>query len=65
MLSAGFFGVGAAMMVAIPTIPVRLVGLAPESPTLIGAMNHESLIVANVLGQRRDYRGGLWPVSPL
>jgi DHA1 family inner membrane transport protein len=50
VLFAGFFGVGAAMMAAIPTIQVRLVGLAPESPTLMGAMNLASLNVANALG---------------
>ena len=44
------FGVGAAMMVAIPTIQVRLTGLAPESATLMGAMNLASLNVANALG---------------
>lgn len=44
------FGVGAAMMTAIPTIQVRLTSLAPESPTLMGAMNLASLNVANALG---------------
>jgi MFS transporter, DHA1 family, inner membrane transport protein len=50
VLFAGMFGVGAAMMAAIPTIQVRLVGLAPEAPTLMGAMNLASLNVANALG---------------
>lgn len=50
VLFAGFFGVGFAMMAAIPTIQVRLVGLAPESPTLMGAMNLASLNIANALG---------------
>lgn len=50
VLFAGFFVVGAAMMAAIPTIQVRLVSLAPESPTLMGAMNLASLNVANALG---------------
>tara|TARA_R110002020_G_scaffold25060_2_gene81564 strand:+ start:601 stop:1812 length:1212 start_codon:yes stop_codon:yes gene_type:complete len=44
------FGVGAAMMVAIPTIQVRLTALAPQSATLMGAMNLASLNVANALG---------------
>ncbi len=44
------FGVGATMMAAIPTIQVRLTGLAPESATLMGAMNLASLNVANALG---------------
>jgi DHA1 family inner membrane transport protein len=56
VLFTGFFGVGAAMMAAIPTIQVRLVGLAPDSPTLMGAMNLASLNVANALGA---WAGGL------
>lgn len=44
------FGVGATMMTAIPTIQVRLTNLAPESPTLMGAMNLASLNVANAVG---------------
>ena len=44
------FGVGACMMAAIPTIQVRLIGLAPQSPTLMGAMNLAALNVANALG---------------
>lgn len=43
-------GIGAAMMTAIPTIQVRLTDLAPESPTLMGAMNLASLNVANAIG---------------
>jgi DHA1 family inner membrane transport protein len=38
------------MMTAIPTIQVRLTDLAPESPTLMGAMNLASLNVANAIG---------------
>lgn len=38
VLFAGTFGVGATMMAAIPTIQVRLTGLAPESRTLTGAI---------------------------
>ncbi|QFY64090.1 MFS transporter (plasmid) [Rhizobium grahamii] len=44
------FGVGAAMMAAIPTIQVRLTKLAPEAPSLMGAMNLASLNVANAVG---------------
>ncbi|MBE9606913.1 MFS transporter [Acetobacteraceae bacterium H6797] len=44
------FGVGAAMMAAIPTIQVRLTSLAPEAPSLMGAMNLASLNVANAVG---------------
>ncbi|PXA85188.1 MFS transporter [Caulobacter sp. D4A] len=47
---AAMFGVGATMMAAIPAIQVRLTGLAPESVTLMGAMNLASLNVANALG---------------
>jgi DHA1 family inner membrane transport protein len=38
------------MMIGIPTIQVRLTGLAPEAPTLMGAMNLASLNVANAIG---------------
>ena len=50
ILFAALFGVGATMMAAIPTIQVRLAGFAPESRTLMGAMNLASLNVANALG---------------
>jgi predicted MFS family arabinose efflux permease len=44
------FGVGAAMMFAIPTIQVRLTTLAPDAPTLMGALNLAALNLANSLG---------------
>lgn len=50
VLMAGLFGVGATMMVAIPTIQVRLTRIAPEAPTLMGAMNLAALNVANAIG---------------
>ncbi|MBH0237908.1 MFS transporter [Methylobrevis albus] len=50
------FGVGATTMAAIPSIQVRLTGLAPESATLMGALNLASLNVANALGA---WAGGL------
>ena len=50
LLFPALFGVGATMMAAIPTIQVRLTRLAPESRTLMGAMNLASLNVANALG---------------
>lgn len=50
VLFSALFGVGATMMAAIPAIQVRLTGLAPESVTLMGAMNLASLNVANALG---------------
>ena len=42
--------VGATLMAAIPTIQVRMMALAPESQSLMGAMNLASLNVANALG---------------
>lgn len=44
------FGVGAALMFAIPGIQVHLTCLAPEAPSLTGAMNLAALNVANALG---------------
>ena len=44
------------MMTAIPTIQVRLTRLAPEAPTLMGAMNLAALNVANAIGA---WAGGL------
>jgi DHA1 family inner membrane transport protein len=50
ILMPALFGVGATMMVAIPTIQVRLTRFAPEAPTLMGAMNLAALNVANAIG---------------
>jgi DHA1 family inner membrane transport protein len=50
ILMATLFGVGTTMMIAIPTIQVRLTQFAPEAPTLMGAMNLASLNVANAIG---------------
>lgn len=50
------FGVGLTMMIAIPTIQVRLTRFAPEAPSLMGAMNLASLNVANAIGA---WSGGL------
>lgn len=44
------FGVGMTMMVAIPTIQVRLTRVAPGAPTLMGAMNLASLNLSNAIG---------------
>ncbi len=49
-LMIGLFGVGTTMMIAIPTIQVRLTSFAPEAPTLMGAMNLAALNVANTFG---------------
>ena len=50
VLMAGLFAVGSTMMVAIPTIQVRLTKAAPDAPTLMGAMNLAALNVANAIG---------------
>ncbi len=50
VLLPALFGVGATMMMAIPTIQVVLTRYAPESPTLMGALNLASLNLANALG---------------
>lgn len=50
VLLPALFGVGATMMAAIPTIQVRLTGLAPDAPTLMGALNLAALNLANSLG---------------
>lgn len=50
VLFPALFGVGGAMMAAIPTIQVRLTRLAPEAPSLMGAMNLASLNLANAIG---------------
>jgi DHA1 family inner membrane transport protein len=50
VLLPALFGVGATMMTAIPTIQVRLTRLAPEAPTLMGAMNLAALNVVNAIG---------------
>ncbi|MGM4915121.1 MFS transporter [Rhizobium sp. 768_B6_N1_8] len=49
-LMIGLFSVGTTMMIAIPTIQVRLTSFAPEAPTLMGAMNLAALNVANAFG---------------
>jgi len=50
ILFPGFFCVGALMMMAIPTIQVRLTSAAPQAPTLMGALNLAALNLANALG---------------
>jgi predicted MFS family arabinose efflux permease len=50
LLLPALFGVGAAMMLAIPSIQVRLTEQAPEAPTLVGALNLAALNLANSLG---------------
>jgi DHA1 family inner membrane transport protein len=50
VLMVGLLAVGATMMVAIPTIQVRLTQAAPDAPTLMGAMNLAALNVANAIG---------------
>ena len=50
VLMLSLFAVGGTMMVAIPTIQVRLTRAAPDAPTLMGAMNLAALNVANAIG---------------
>ncbi|MDM4762810.1 MFS transporter [Galbitalea sp. SE-J8] len=50
VLLPALFGVGATMMMAIPTIQVLLSGYGPQAPTLMGALNLASLNLANALG---------------
>ncbi|MFI5928402.1 MFS transporter [Micromonospora sp. NPDC051543] len=50
ILMPALFGVGATMMFAIPAIQVRLTQLAPDAPTLMGALNLAALNLANSLG---------------
>lgn len=50
VLLPALFGVGATMMLAIPTIQVLLTRYAPEAPSLMGALNLASLNLANALG---------------
>ncbi|MGJ7506313.1 MFS transporter [Variovorax sp. GT1P44] len=50
ILMVGLMLVGGTMMIAIPTIQVRLTRAAPDAPTLMGAMNLAALNVANAIG---------------
>jgi DHA1 family inner membrane transport protein len=50
LLLFGLLGVGATMMMAIPTIQVLLTRYAPEATTLMGALNLAALNLANALG---------------
>lgn len=50
ILFPGLFGVGATMMIAIPSIQVRLTRFAPEAPSLVGAMTLAALNLANAVG---------------
>lgn len=50
VLMLTLFFVGASLMMAVPTIPVRMMQMAPEAPTLMGAMNMAAFNVANALG---------------
>ncbi|MET0436710.1 MAG: MFS transporter [Devosia sp.] len=50
ILFPGLFGVGATMMIAIPSIQVRMTRFAPEAPSLVGAMTLAALNLANAVG---------------
>lgn len=42
--------VGFTMMIAVPSIPLLMMRMAPEAPTLMGALNMASFNVANAIG---------------
>lgn len=50
VLMPALFGVGLTMMMAIPTIQIRLTTAAPEAPTLVGAMVLAACNLSNALG---------------
>lgn len=50
ILFPGLFGVGATMMIAVPSIQVRMTRFAPEAPSLVGAMTLAALNLANAVG---------------
>ncbi|RJS94826.1 MFS transporter [Salinisphaera sp. Q1T1-3] len=45
-----FAAMGFIQMTAVPTIPVQLMKMAPEAPTLTGAMNMAAFNIANAIG---------------
>lgn len=66
VLMTGLLLVGGTMMIAIPTIQVRLTQAAPDAPTLMGAMNLAALNVANAIGAwagGQAIAGGHGPLS--
>jgi DHA1 family inner membrane transport protein len=50
VLMIALFSVGVTLMAAVPTIAVRMTRLAPEAPTMMGALNMAAFNVANALG---------------
>lgn len=50
VLLATLTGMGFTMMVAAPSIPLQMMKMAPEAPTLMGALNMASFNVANAIG---------------
>ena len=45
-----FFLLGATINSAVPSVTVQLMRLAPEAPTLMGAMNMAAFNLANAIG---------------
>ncbi|WP_423820633.1 MFS transporter [Salinisphaera sp. SPP-AMP-43] len=41
---------GFTLMVAVPTIPLQMMKIAPEAPTLMGALNMAAFNIANAIG---------------
>ncbi|RKR06713.1 DHA1 family inner membrane transport protein [Kushneria sinocarnis] len=64
-----FFAVmGITMQISIPSIPVRMMKMAPEAPTLMGALNMAAFNVANALGAAiggQAIGAGFGPLSPI
>ncbi|WP_349999104.1 MFS transporter [Stenotrophomonas lacuserhaii] len=50
ILMVTLFAIGVTLMAAAPTIPVRMTHLAPNAPTMMGALNMAAFNVANALG---------------
>ncbi|WP_245500713.1 MFS transporter [Rhizobium sp. BK251] len=50
VMMVGLFGIGTTMFIAIPTVSVRMTKLAPDAPTLMGAMSLAAFNVSNAIG---------------
>ncbi|WP_118137007.1 MFS transporter [Oceanicella sp. SM1341] len=63
-----FFCIGVAVMIGTPSIPVRMMHMAPEAPTLMGALNMAAFNVANAIGAAAGgltIEAGLGLTSPI
>ncbi|WP_251977161.1 MFS transporter [Salinicola avicenniae] len=67
-LLALFTLMGLTMQISVPSIPVRMMKMAPEAPTLMGALNMAAFNVANALGAAvggQTIELGFGPLSPI